>query len=160
MQYYLAENYLPHEKPMVMIEHVHQIDENSCICSVDVNQHSILAPFLNEDNSLSNFYAIELMAQTIGVWNGYHGMKNNQPPRLGMLLGGRSITTTLPTFPHHSRLMIHANLVLADARLANFDCQIMIEKQCVVSGKLNVYEPDNNELDFLFGKKRLGEQKQ
>ncbi|NUF48703.1 ApeP family dehydratase [Gilliamella sp. ESL0250] len=159
MQYYPAIYYLPHEKPMVMVEKVHLIDDEQCICSVQVNKNGILAPFLNENNELPNLYTIELMAQTIGVWNGYHGIINNKKPQLGMLLGGRSIKTSLPTFPHYSNLIIHANLVLFDTKLANFDCQIKIDDQCVVSGKLNVYEPDQTELDYLFGQNRLGEEK-
>ncbi|OCG25448.1 hypothetical protein A9G11_02140 [Gilliamella sp. wkB108] len=156
MQYYPAIDYLPHETPMVMIEKVHLIDEERCICSVQVNNGGILAPFLDKDNSLPNFYTIELMAQTIGVWNGYHGMAKNEKPLLGMLLGGRSIKTTLTSFPLYSELIIQVNLVLCDAKLANFDCQITIDQQCVASGKLNVYEPDHLELEQLFGDRCLG----
>ncbi|OCG21458.1 MULTISPECIES: ApeP family dehydratase [unclassified Gilliamella] len=159
MQYYPATYYLPHEEPMVMLEKVHLIDDEQCICSVQVNKNGILAPFLNEDNALPNLYAVELMAQTIGVWNGYHGIINNKKPQLGMLLGGRTIKTSLPTFPHESDLIIQANLVLFDSKLAIFDCQIKINEQCVVSGKLNVYEPDQTEIDYLFGQNRLGEEK-
>ncbi|OCG18191.1 ApeP family dehydratase [Gilliamella sp. WF3-4] len=158
MQYYPAIHYLPHENPMVMVEKVHLINDEQCICSVQVNKNGILAPFLDENNTLPNLYAIELMAQTIGVWNGYHGIINNRKPQLGMLLGGRSIKTSLSSFPHYSHLIIHANLVLFDTKLANFDCQIKIGDQSVVSGKLNVYEPDKTELAFLFGEKRLGEE--
>ncbi|KFA59517.1 3-hydroxydecanoyl-[ACP] dehydratase [Gilliamella apicola] len=158
MRYSPANYYLPHESPMVMIEKVHLITDEQCICSVQVSKTSVLAPFLNRDYSLSNFYAIELMAQTIGVWNGYYGLMKNSKPVLGMLLGGRSIKTTLQNFPHNCRLMIHTNLVLNDARLANFDCNIMIDEQCVATGKLNVYEPTLSELDQLFGKTRLGEE--
>lgn len=156
MQYYPASDYLPHEAPMVMIDKVHLVDEEHCICSVQVNQDGILAPFLNNDKALPNFYTIELMAQTIGIWNGYHGMSKDKKPQLGMLLGGRAIKTTLTAFPHLSQLIIQANLVLSDAKLANFDCQINIDQQCVASGKLNVYEPDHTELQYLVGEKRLG----
>lgn len=155
MKYYPANHYLPHEKPMVMIEKVHLIDDQQCICSVQTHQDGILSPFLNNNGTLPNFYAIELMAQTIGVWNGYHSLKNNKKCNLGMLLGGRTIKTTSPTFPSDSFLIIEANLVLRDNKLANFDCTISIDQQCYVTGKLNVYEPDEAELTYLFGEKRL-----
>lgn len=156
MQYHLASYYLPHEKPMVMIEKVHFVDAQQCICSVEVNKQGILSPFLNEDDTLPNFYAIELMAQTIGVWNGYHGIMSNKKPTLGMLLGGRAIKTTLDAFPCNSLLMIQADLVLHDAKLANFESKITINQQIVVTGKLNVYEPDESELDDLFSQQRFG----
>ena len=157
MNYHPASYYLPHQTPMVMVENIHLINEEKCICSVRTHETGILAPFLNEDKLLPNFYAIEIMAQTIGVWNGYHSLLNNKIPSLGMLIGGRAIKTTLPAFPYDSHLMIHANLVLNDSKLANFDCQIFIDQQCVVKGKLNVYEPDESELEDLFGDNRLGD---
>lgn len=157
MKYDLATHYLPHETPMVMIDKVHLVDDETCICSVNVSKHSILAPFLNADDTLPNLYAIELMAQTVGVWNGFHGIKSNHTARLGMLLGGRAIKMSLNAFPTNSELLIHAKLVLADSKLANFDCQIRINENCVATGKLNVYEPDEEELAHLFGSKRLGE---
>ncbi|WP_267362163.1 3-hydroxy-fatty acyl-ACP dehydratase [Gilliamella sp. B2772] len=155
MQYQPASYYLPHRTPMIMIEKVHLVDEKQCICSVQVTKDGILSPFLTDNYQLPNFYAIELMAQTIGVWNGYHDSQKNHSPQLGMLLGGRAIKTNLPSFELNSELIITANLVLFDSKLANFDCDISINQQCVASGKLNVYEPDPSELDQLFGSQRL-----
>ncbi|WP_279084871.1 3-hydroxy-fatty acyl-ACP dehydratase [Gilliamella apis] len=156
MQYQSVNSYLPHKTPMIMIDKVHLVNNKQSICSVKVTKDGILSPFLNRDNQLPNFFAIELMAQTIGVWNGYHDTKKNHSPQLGMLLGGRAIKTTLPAFTLNSELIITANLVLFDAKLANFDCNITINQQCVASGKLNVYEPDQSELAQLFGSQRLG----
>ena len=156
MQYQSASFYLPHKTPMIMIDKVHLVDDKQSICSVKVTKDGMLSPFLNDDDQLPNFFAIELMAQTIGVWNGYHDTKKNHSPQLGMLLGGRAIKTTLPVFALNSELIITANLVLFDAKLANFDCHITINQQCVASGKLNVYEPDQSELAQLFGSQRLG----
>lgn len=154
MKYSLAEKYLPHGVPMVMVQNVHLVDNEHCICSVQVSRDGILAPFLNSQYALPNFYCIELMAQTIGVWSGYHGIQSQRPPQLGMLLGGRALKTTVTQFPEHSQLIIKASLVLADAKLANFDCQIMLGEQCVASGKLNVYEPDQAELTKLLSLSR------
>ncbi|WP_392558851.1 ApeP family dehydratase [Orbus mooreae] len=153
MQYHLAIKYLPHDTPMVMIQDVHLIDEENCICSVNVSKNGILAPFLTPQHTLSNVYVIELMAQTIGVWNGYHGLKNNHQCQLGMLLGGRAIKMELAKFETDSTLMIHAKLVLTDTKLANFDCQISVDDVTVATGKLNVYEPDHLELEQLVSRK-------
>lgn len=157
MNYNSAIHYLPHDAPMVMIENVLLVDDETCICRVEVNKDSILAPFLDDQFSLPNFYAIELMAQTIGVWNGYHGIKENHHTKLGMLLGGRTIKMGIKRFPHGSILEIHAKLVLADKKLANFDCQIKMNGISIATGKLNVYEPDDTELAHLFNRKHVGE---
>ena len=157
MEYELAKHYLPHDTPMVMIQNVHLINNEQCICSVEVSRQSILAPFLNDQFALPNYYAIELMAQTIGVWNGYHGQKNEHQTKIGMLLGGRSIDLSVTQFPLNSLLMIQAKLILHDNKLASFECQLTIDDTCVATGRLNVYEPDKSELAVLFGKPRLGE---
>lgn len=157
MHYKPAKEYLPHDNPMVMIQNVHLVDEENCICSVTVDHQGILSPFLNNQRALPNYYAIELMAQTIGVWNGYHGRKTNRQTQIGMLLGGRAIKLSIGQFSLTSVLMIHAKLILRDNKLANFECEIKIDDTCVASGRLNVYEPDQTELAELFGKARLGE---
>lgn len=143
--------YLPHASPMLMLETVHQVTSEYCLCSAVVSPESVLAPFLNEDGTLANWFGIELMAQTIGVWNGYHGLCEDRQPKLGMLLGGRGFKTELTTYPAKSELFIHAHLFLQDGKLANFECQIEINHQIVAQGKLNVYEPDENEAKILFG---------
>lgn len=157
MQYQLATDYLPHETPMVMLQDVHLVNNENCICSVQVSTESVLAPFLNKQSALPNYYAIELMAQTIGVWNGYHGQKTNHKTQLGMLLGGRAIKLTVSEFPLGSLLIIHAKLILHDNKLASFECELKVDDICLASGRLNVYEPDESEMAMLFGEHRLGE---
>lgn len=150
-QYLAPTHYLPHASPMMMLGCVHDVTDEYCLCSVVVSSESVLAPFLNEDGTLANWFGIELMAQAIGVWNGYHSYNTDFQPKLGMLLGGRGFKANLTTYPANSELFIHAHLFLQDGKLANFECQIKINDQIVAQGKLNVYEPDENESKMLFG---------
>lgn len=83
-----AEYYLPHQSPMVMLDKVYVVEESNAECRVTVSQDSVLAPFLDTHGCLPNWFAIELMAQTIGVWRGWHGLQQAVPPTIGMLLGG------------------------------------------------------------------------
>lgn len=65
---YSAEHYLPHQSPMVMLDDVHSVGEDGAECSVTLSKDGVLAPFLDAQGRLPNWFAIELMAQTIGVW--------------------------------------------------------------------------------------------
>jgi len=67
-----AADYLPHQAPMVLLENVVEVTEDTAQCSVVVSRESVLAPFLNARGALPAWYAIELIAQTIGGWSGWH----------------------------------------------------------------------------------------
>ena len=62
-----AADYLPHESPMVLLENIIDVTEETALCSVVVSENGVLAPFLNARGALPAWYAIELIAQTIGV---------------------------------------------------------------------------------------------
>ena len=62
--------YLPHKKPMVLIDKVVEITANTALCQSYVNEKSSLAPFL-ENKDLPSYYIIELISQAIGVWSGF-----------------------------------------------------------------------------------------
>lgn len=147
-----AVNYLPHDNPMVLIDHVLEVTEEIAICQVKVEQTGILFPFLNEQNELPAWFAVEMMAQTIGVWNGWHSKKVNVNIKLGLLLGVRGLKTIVTTYPLNALLQIHVKLLLQDARLANFDCQLTMNGQVVTEAKLNVYQPDEVEISYFMNK--------
>ncbi|GKX63754.1 (3R)-hydroxymyristoyl-ACP dehydratase [Pragia fontium] len=144
-----AAYYLPHESPMVFLETVCAVDDDSAICEVSVNPDGILSPYLNGQNALPAWFAIEIMAQAIGVWSGWHGIQNNQTPRLGMLLGSRAFKSTLNEYPNGSLLRVYATMLLQDDKLASFDCRLEINGETVTQAKLNVYQPDNQEIARL-----------
>ncbi|MDF7670610.1 hypothetical protein PT276_05285 [Orbaceae bacterium ESL0721] len=157
--YQSIDQYLPHTAPMILLDHLVFIDEKQCICKVTITPSGRLSPFLNSNNELPSWFAMELMAQTIGVWNGYHGQIRQHKPKLGMLLGCRGFKSKLANFPIYSSLEIDANLNFHDNKLANFDCHINLtnenhNQENVCHAKLNVYEPDENELALLFSRSK------
>lgn len=159
MKYLAAECYLPHAAPMVMLEQVLEVEEHAARCQVRVSKEGVLAPFLDEQGRLPSWFALELMAQTIGVWSGWHASQGGSAPRLGMLLGGRGLKCSLPTFPADALLTVSASMLLQDERLASFECAISMNQQGnpeskpVAQARLNTYQPDAEELQTLFLKK-------
>ncbi|MBU9812183.1 hotdog family protein [Rahnella perminowiae] len=145
-----AGQYLPHESPMVLLDKVISVTAETALCSVVVSENSVLAPFLNERGALPAWYAIELIAQTVGVWSGWHGAQSGEPPQVGMLLGGRALKTSVPEFAAGSELFISVLMVLCDEKLASFEGVICIKQEKdnlqVAKGRLNTYQPDKDEL--------------
>lgn len=137
-----AQTYLPHQPPLLLLEYVRAITENSATCEVTVSPTGILAPFLDENQGLPAWFGLELMAQTVGVWCGLNDIKQIGAPQIGMLLGCRGFKSTLPAFPLHSALTIHVVKVLQDERLANFDCRISLDDTKIAQSKVTVYQPD------------------
>lgn len=86
------------------------------------------------------------MAQAIGVWSGWHGRQSAKPPQLGMLLGGRAIHCELPAFPAGSELVVRVQQLLKDEKLASFECEISIDNVPIAQGRLNTYQPDQQEI--------------
>ena len=144
--YHNAEYYLPHASPMVLLEQVLEVGEEHARCAVSVSTDGVLAPFLDAQGALPGWYGIELMAQAIGVWSGWHGRQNDQPPQLGMLLGGRAIHCELSAFPAGSELLVSVQQLLKDEKVASFECEISIDNVRIAQGRLNTYQPDQQEI--------------
>ncbi|PWC20020.1 3-hydroxy-fatty acyl-ACP dehydratase [Brenneria roseae subsp. roseae] len=153
--YQPAESYLPHEHPMVLVDEVIHVDDEHAHCRVMVKSDSILAPFLDEKGHLPAWFGIEIIAQTIGVWSGWHRRRqgdhqnHDKKPRPGMLLGGRGYRCKQDVFPEGSRLDIYVTLLMRDEKIGSFDGEIVIDGEKYATGRLNTYQPDDSELQQL-----------
>lgn len=150
-RYLSAGDDLPHATPMVLIETVIDVGDKSAHCRVAVSKTGVLAPFLTAEGALPAWFAIELMAQTVGVWSGWHGKQQGDTPKLGLLLGGRGLKCALAEFPADSVLDIRVEMMLCDEKLANFECVIsMLEhdnpRTELASARLNTYQPAADEI--------------
>ncbi|OAT18150.1 3-hydroxydecanoyl-[ACP] dehydratase [Buttiauxella gaviniae ATCC 51604] len=145
------QHYLPHEAPMCLLESVVAVEQESAHCRVTVRNPGVLAPFLDAEGNLPGWFAIELIAQTVGVWSGWHAKKNGEEESLvGMLLGGRGIRCPAGIFPQGTLLECHVTLLMRDEKIGSFEGQILADGNVLASGRVNTYQPDNNELKQLF----------
>ncbi|RLM22451.1 3-hydroxy-fatty acyl-ACP dehydratase [Brenneria alni] len=153
--YFPARYYLPHQPPMVLVDSVIRIDDEHAHCQVLVSRESVLAPFLNAEGNLPAWFGIEIIAQTIGVWSGWHGRQNrdyhnhDQQPRPGMLLGGRGYHCKQAFFPAASLLDVNVTLLIRDEKIGSFDGEIRVNGEKYATGRLTTYQPDDNELKQL-----------
>ena len=151
MSYLSPEAYLPHEAPMMLLGSVENVSDDTAVCRVAVNGQSVLAPFLNADGDLPGWYALELMAQTVGVWSGWHRQQQGQEHiALGMVLGARELVCADGRFAAGSTLTISVKLLMQDDRFGSFECAITAEEATLATGRVNTFQPSAEELTLLF----------
>lgn len=151
MSYYHPGDYLPHDAPMILLEEVLEVGEESARCRVAVSHQGVLSPFLDAAGNLPGWYALELMAQSIGVWSGWHRQQRGEESiALGMVLGARELTCEAGSFPAGAVLDIHITLLMQDARFGSFECVIQHGDETLATGRVNTFQPAEEELTTLF----------
>ena len=152
MSHYLAPGaYLPHDAPMLLLEEVLEVSEETATCRVTVASGGVLTPFLDANGDLPGWFALELMAQTIGVWSGWHRQQQGQASiTLGMVLGARDLVCATGVLPAGKKLSIHVKLLMQDARFGSFECAIQADNETLATGRVNTFQPTSEEINTLF----------
>ena len=101
---------VPHAGPMVLLDRVISVDEDSLLAEVRIHSDSL---FCNTDG-VGAWVGIEYMAQAIGAWAGYTAQLRGEPVKLGFLLGTRRYDCSRPVFTLGSLLQVHVQRVFQD----------------------------------------------
>ncbi|MFK3704274.1 putative hotdog family 3-hydroxylacyl-ACP dehydratase [Raoultella sp. BIGb0138] len=152
MSHYLSPgDYLPHDAPMLLLEEVLDVTDETAICQVKVAAGGVLAPFLDANGDLPGWFALELMAQTIGVWSGWHRRRRGQSSiALGMVLGARELVCAAGVLPAGKTLTIAVSLLMQDERFGSFECTLRSGEETLATGRINTFQPTPEELTTLF----------
>lgn len=152
MNLYLSPaEYLPHDAPMLLLEEVVKVTDDAAECRVTVAESGVLKPFIDAEGNLPGWYALELMAQTVGVWSGWHRRQRGQSSiSLGMVLGARELVCEAGLFPANQQLTITVKLLMQDERFGSFECAISAGMQTLATGRVNTFQPTPEELTSLF----------
>lgn len=144
-------DYLPHDAPMLLLEEVINVSTETAHCRVRVDAHGVLAPFLDPQGDLPGWYALELMAQTVGVWSGWHRQQRGQASiALGMVLGARELVCAAGALPAGAALDITVKLLMQDERFGSFECCVSVNNAALATGRVNTFQPTPEELTTLF----------
>ena len=136
---------VPHAGPMVLLDRVISVDEDSLLAEVRIRSDSL---FCNTDG-VGAWVGIEYMAQTIGAWAGYTAQLRGEPVKLGFLLGTRRYECSRPIFVSGSVLRVHIHRVFQDENgLGSFECYIDDEEGRIATAAVSVFQPPNVN-DFL-----------
>ncbi|ADO46535.1 3-hydroxy-fatty acyl-ACP dehydratase [[Enterobacter] lignolyticus] len=145
------DHYLPHDAPMLLLEQVIEVGDAWAHCRVTVGPDGVLAPFLDGEGNLPGWYALELIAQTVGVWSGWHRLHNGDcASSLGMVLGARDLRCSAGHFAAGAILDITVQCLIQDSRLASFDGAIACAGATLAHGRVTTFQPTEAELTTLF----------
>lgn len=146
MTFKTPQELLPHEKPMIFISAVEDVDvENGMLrARSDITQNDIM--YESSIDGVPSYAAIEYMAQTIGCYVGYYDLEHNRKPGVGFVLGTRKLKVFEPCFKCGQSYFIDVKALFHDQQMASFDCQITDKNGNVFANAiLNAYRPDDIE---------------
>lgn len=142
---------VPHQAPMILIDKLITVDENTIHCQVFITQESQF--FEEKTQSIGAWVGIEYMAQTISAWSGYQSFLKNEPSPIGFLLGSRRYNTESDCFHQGDILDIYAEKLMESEGMGAFSCLIKSNESVLASAQLNVFVPNKQQLeDMLKGK--------
>lgn len=131
--------YLPHKKPMILIDHVVSFGDDFIQTNVSINKSSVFF----DGKGVPSYIALEYMAQSIAAWSGLKASSMNEPPKIGFLLGTRKLVLNVPFFKENEKLDIYGKQKYSDGELASFECWIEHKNIKYAEAILNVYQPIN-----------------
>lgn len=126
---------------MALIDAMIEADLTRNICIVTITEKSL---FL-EAKGVPAFVGIEYMAQAVAAHGGYLALRNNQPIRVGFLLGTPKLISHVTHFPLSMRLQIKVAQDWGEQELMRFHCAIYDRQngQMLQETGLNVFHPKN-----------------
>ena len=131
-----AIQYIPHEQPMVFIDHIVEANEGYAIAELIITEDLMFC----EKEGLPTWASIEIMAQTVSAYSGWLGQQKQQSPRVGFLLGTRKLLLPFAYFALGQTLKIRVEQQYLHEGLGQFACEIHYVDD-VISALLSVYEP-------------------
>lgn len=132
-------NILPHDKPMILIDDILEIDMKNQFVKTSVTIHEDKIFFDKEINGISPLAGIEFMAQTIGCYAFYKA--GETVPKIGFLLGTRLYENSLEKFENGKTYTITAKELYGDDELVSFECLIYNENKEVAKATVNAFQP-------------------
>lgn len=156
-EYQAPEAYLPHRAPMCLVSRVVCVGDEDVVCETDATSDGVLKAHWR-DGELPEAFALEIMAQTVGVWARWHGELSPVPDGdaeadIGLLLSVRSVRIDGVVREGGPTLRCIMHKLMLDGRLAAFEGELRAGEETVASGRLTVFQPLESEVAALFGEK-------
>ena len=133
-----AITFIPHEKPMVFVSHLIEVNDIFAIAELRITPDLMFF----EEKGLPTWSSIELMAQTISAYAGYKGQSKGMLPKIGFLLGTRKIQFPCAFFTEGTTVRIRVEQSYLHEGLGQFNCEIEYQVY-KFSAMLSVFEPEN-----------------
>ena len=130
---------LPHSGDACWIGKVEAFSEEACECLCEVQTKN---SELKSLGAVPNYFALEYMAQTVGIYAGLSRRSKNLAPKVGFIIGVRSLNCIADKFALGEVLRIRAKKIWLDGTIGMFECSIFGtgNPQLLAQGTLSVYQ--------------------
>lgn len=142
-----AADFLPHRPPLLWVDALLAIDDQSCRCTVTLGDRFL--PFLDGQGRLPAHFLLEIIAQSIGVWAGWHDHRRGIPPQSGMLLSCRNFSSDRSDFPFGTTLEILIEKLVQDQGTGSFEGKVFLEQTTVAQATMTTYQTAWENLEHL-----------
>jgi predicted hotdog family 3-hydroxylacyl-ACP dehydratase len=131
---------VPHAGPMVLLDRVLAVDEDSLCAEVTIREDSLFCG----PEGVGAWVGIEYMAQAIAAHDGHAARLRGEPVKIGFLLGARRYECTRPSFHVGSVLRVSVrSLLIAENGMGSFECRIDDENGVAATATVSVFAPTN-----------------
>lgn len=130
---------LPHKPPMVLLDAVLSTTTTGATVKVNIRPG---IPFYVAGYGVAAHVGLEYMAQACGVYAGLQSLEQNEPVKMGFLLGTRNFQAITDWFADGAELIVDVNEVLRQDSLGVFDCSITAGGTVLAHSQLTVYQSD------------------
>jgi 3-oxoacyl-[acyl-carrier-protein] synthase-1 len=127
---------VPHRPPMLLLDRVLSYDGERVVCELVLTPDS---PFC-DGAEVPAIVGVEYMAQAIATGAGLSARDKGQPPRVGFLLGCRSLTLAVDSFSVGDRLTVEARRTWGENDIGSFACKVRRGDDVLAEGALTVYQ--------------------
>lgn len=140
---------VPHAGPMVLLDRVIAVDEETLCAEVRIGPETLFC----DGQGVGAWVGVEYMAQAIAAHAGYAAHLRGKPVKVGLLLGSRRYECSRPNFALGSVLHVHVQRVLqSENGLGAFECRIEFANDpsgvAAATATITVFQPENVS-DFL-----------
>lgn len=133
-----ATDFVLHREPMLFVDRLVDIDAESATCEWLVRDNP---EFAAAGLGVPGYIGIEFMAQCVAVHSGARARVRGCEPPLGLLLGTRDYTCSIPYFEVGKLYRASCQELVRDSQgMGSFSCRIDTEDKCVAKARLAVFE--------------------
>ncbi|RRJ82773.1 hypothetical protein D0544_13030 [Aestuariirhabdus litorea] len=120
-----------------MVERLLSIDETRARCALTLRADN---PFIGRQGTLPGYLGIELMAQGVALFAGYHCLRRGEPVRVGYLLGSRHYRSHRSHLEPGCELEIEVEQEYFSEGMALFSCRLLAQGNELASARLNTFQ--------------------
>lgn len=127
-QFLSPREYLPHDNPMIFIDELLAVQEDSIVTRTYVAPNHNLSLFQDQQGIVKPYFALEVMAQSIGAWSGYQRLKHGADPlKVGMLLSVRNFQTQPTSLTQGCVMTTVMRMLFNDNKCGSFEGKIYLK---------------------------------